>query len=79
MTSANRSRSLYRRKHRPAITVTRTKEADLLSAKAHKRALVATSEQEYRRMLRNYPDRRVVLDAPQVQSELFNTRQFIDA
>lgn len=40
--------------------------------------LVATSELEYHKLIRDYPDRTIILDIPYEQGVLFNTRTYLD-
>jgi hypothetical protein len=40
--------------------------------------LVATSESEYRKLVRDYPQRTIVYDVPYEQAALFNTREYLD-
>lgn len=72
-----RTHYLRRQHHHRSVTVTRHQEPEKVIPFSE-RALVATSEQEYRRLRRDFPLKKIILDIRYVQTELFSTRGFID-
>lgn len=58
-----------------AVTVTHEKP---VITPPSERALVASSEQEYAKLTRDYPNKRIILDVHYAQQSLFNTLDLID-
>lgn len=67
----------FKKKSTTHVNVKRIKEK-LIVVPPKDRALVASSEQEYSKLRRDYPFRKIILDITYHQSVLFDTREFID-